>query len=219
MDNAVSQKKHSIIMAKGLSKSGSKSSQPHQIRLIGGQWKRSLLPVLNVTGLRPTTDRVRETVFNWLTHLLDGNWSSVSCLDLCAGSGALGFEAASRGAKSVYCIDTDRGVIQHLNQAKEKLHADQITILQGDAKVKAKVAQAMNQQPFELIFVDPPYHHDWLPQLLPLCASLLTEQGVIYVEAEFDLSTIDAPWMEAWTIVRADKAGMVFYHLLQRKSS
>lgn len=209
-------------MAKGLS-SGSKqpvkSHQPHQIRIIGGQWKRSLLPVLNVTGLRPTTDRVRETVFNWLTHLVDGNWSQISCLDLCAGSGALGFEAASRGAKAVYCIDTDRGVIQHLTQTKNKLHADQVTILQGDALTKAPLAQSMNQQLFDVIFVDPPYHHDWLSKLLPLSEQLLSDQGLVYVEAEFSLAAIDADWMQGWEIIRSDKAGMVFYHLLQRQLS
>lgn len=209
-------------MVKGLSsgnKKPAKAGQPHQIRIIGGQWKRSLLPVLNVTGLRPTTDRVRETVFNWLTHLVEGNWSQISCLDLCAGSGALGFEAASRGAKAVYCIDTDRGVIQHLTQTKNKLQADQVTILQGDALIKAPLAQSMNQQPFDLIFVDPPYHHDWLSKLLPLSQQLLSDNGLVYVEAEFALDSVDADWMKGWEIIRSDKAGMVFYHLLQRKLS
>lgn len=209
-------------MAKG-SQSGNKkpakSNQPHQIRIIGGQWKRSLLPVINLEGLRPTTDRVRETVFNWLTHLFDANWSQISCLDLCAGSGALGFEAASRGAKAVYCIDTDRTAMQHLTQTKNKLQADQVTLLQGDALVKAPMAQAMNQQPFDLIFVDPPYHHDWLSQLLPLSRQLLSEQGIVYVEAEFSLTSVQADWMNDWEVIRADKAGMVFYHLLQRKLS
>lgn len=209
-------------MVKGLSsanKKPAKAGQPHQIRIIGGQWKRSLLPVLDVTGLRPTTDRVRETVFNWLTHLVEGNWPQISCLDLCAGSGALGFEVASRGAKAVYCIDTDRGVIQHLTQTKNKLQADQVTILQGDALIKAPLAQSMNQQPFDLIFVDPPYHHDWLSKLLPLSQQLLSHNGLVYVEAEFALDSVDADWMKGWEIIRSDKAGMVFYHLLQRKLS
>lgn len=207
-------------MAKAIPQSHQKKShQPHQVRIIGGQWKRSLLPVLHVEGLRPTTDRVRETVFNWLTHLLDGNWSQVTCLDLCAGSGALGFEAASRGAKAVYCIDTDRGVIQHLTQAKTKLQAMQVTILQGDAQIKSHQAKTMNQKPFDVIFVDPPYHHDWLSKLLPLCEQVLSPEGLVYVEAEFSLTALaeDCDWIKPWEIIRSDKAGMVFYHVLQRK--
>ena len=74
---------------------------PQQVRIIGGVWKRTPLPVINAEGLRPTPDRVRETVFNWLNHLLDGGWQRMACLDLFAGTGALGFEAASRGAAKV----------------------------------------------------------------------------------------------------------------------
>src|SRR6476469_1170465 len=80
---------------------------PQQVRIIGGQWKRTPLPVLDRDGLRPTPDRVRETVFNWLGHLLDGNWATVRCLDLFAGTGALGFEAASRGAQQVTLVESD----------------------------------------------------------------------------------------------------------------
>lgn len=190
----------------------------HQVRIIGGQWKRSLLPVMTVEGLRPTTDRVRETVFNWLTHLLDGNWEQIRCLDVCAGSGALGFEAASRGASHVVCLDTHRGVIQHLNSAKQKLHADQVSIIQGDAVTTIQKAVTLNQAVFDVIFVDPPYHHDWLSQLLPLCETALSDHGYLYVEAEYALQDKqDLPWMQAWEVIRADKAGMVFYHILQRR--
>src|SRR5437868_8259418 len=78
---------------------------PQQVRIIGGQWKRTPLPVLDAEGLRPTPDRVRETLFNWLNHLIDGQWANIACLDLFAGTGALGFEAASRGAAKVVLVE------------------------------------------------------------------------------------------------------------------
>src|ERR1039458_6802673 len=86
----------------------------HQVRIIGGQWKRTPLPVLDAEGLRPTPDRVRETVFNWLNHLFDGAWGQVACLDLFAGSGALGFEAASRGAARVVMIEANAAAVRQL---------------------------------------------------------------------------------------------------------
>src|SRR3954464_6268242 len=87
----------------------------HQIRIIGGQWKRTPLPVLDAEGLRPTPDRVRETVFNWLTHLFDGVWEGIDCLDLFAGSGALGFEAASRGAAHVTMVELGTAAVRQLD--------------------------------------------------------------------------------------------------------
>jgi 16S rRNA (guanine(966)-N(2))-methyltransferase RsmD len=91
---------------------------PQQVRIIGGAWKRTPLPVLDALGLRPTPDRVRETVFNWINHQLAGDWDSVDCLDLFAGSGALGFEAASRGARSVTMIDNHAPATRQLELIK-----------------------------------------------------------------------------------------------------
>ena len=193
---------------------------PHQVRIIGGQWKRTPLPVVDAEGLRPTPDRVRETVFNWITHLIDGNWESVNCLDLFAGSGALGFEAASRGAASVVMVEQHGPAVRQLQLNKDKLQANQLEILRGDALalLQGMLGRGAAQR-YQVIFADPPYHLNWLTKIMPLCEQLLAPQGLIYVESEFALEGDAAPeWMAPWEIVRADKAGMVFYHLLRRKN-
>lgn len=187
-----------------------------QVRIIGGQWKRTPLPVLDAEGLRPTPDRVRETVFNWLNHLLDGAWSNIRCLDLFAGTGALGFEAASRGAASVIMVEDNIGAVKQLEAVRTKLNAEQVTVRRGDALAVAK-READAGFRFDVIFLDPPYHREWLVKALPLCARLLTARGLVYAESELPLDG-DAPpdWLAGWDVIRADKAGMVFYHLLQR---
>lgn len=189
----------------------------HQVRIIGGQWKRTPLQVLDAEGLRPTPDRVRETVFNWLNHLLDGTWERVRCLDLFAGTGALGFEAASRGAESVLMIENSQPAVRQLETTREKLKTDRVVIRRGDARsVAQQLAQAGGAR-FQLIFLDPPYHQDWLPAMLPLCLPLLADDGVVYAETEAPIDANALPeWLAGWTVVRADKAGMVCYHLLQR---
>ncbi len=192
---------------------------PHQIRIIGGQWKRTAIHVPDAEGLRPTPDRVRETVFNWLNHLLDGHWQDVRCLDLFAGSGALGLEAASRGAASVTLVENNRTAVAQLSMLKQKLGASQIEILSGDALATGQELirrQIPDAQRFQLIFLDPPFHQDWLPKILPMCAQLLAKDGLIYVEAEHGLEgEPQPPWLENWQVIRADKAGMVFYHILK----
>jgi 16S rRNA (guanine966-N2)-methyltransferase len=197
------------------------SRAAHQVRIIGGQWKRTPLPVLDAEGLRPTPDRVRETVFNWLTHLLDDSWNRVACLDLFAGTGALGFEAASRGAERVVMIEANLPAVRQLEATREKLHAGQVSVLRGDAlSMTQGMAAGSADGRFDVIFLDPPYHQDWLPRMLPSCARLLGEGGLLYVEAEQPLQAEAPPaWLDGWEIVRADKAGMVFYHLLQRKKA
>lgn len=190
-----------------------------QVRIIGGQWKRTPLSVLDAEGLRPTPDRVRETVFNWLNHLFDGAWSRIHCLDLFAGTGALGFEAASRGAVRVVLVEDNAAAVRQLEAAKAKLKAEQVEIRRGDALSVAQILAARNPGGFNLIFLDPPYHHEWLAKILPLCEQLLVPGGLVYAESELPLDADTPPdWLAEWSVVRADKAGMVFYHLLQRKS-
>jgi 16S rRNA (guanine966-N2)-methyltransferase len=193
---------------------------PHAnaVRIIGGLWKRTALPVLKATGLRPTPDRVRETVFNWINHLRDGHWSNAVCLDLFAGSGALGFEAASRGALSVTMVDAHTPVIRQLEEVKERLKAQQVHLMRGDALATAQALVARGQR-FDLIFLDPPYQQDWLMRALPLVAQLLSDGGLVYAESgqplTFENPGDDKPdWMLPWQVLRADKAGTVFFHLL-----
>jgi len=191
--------------------------QSNQVRIIGGAWKRTPLPVLEALGLRPTPDRVRETVFNWITHLRDANWAQVKVLDLFAGSGALGFEAASRGAANVLMADTNTAVIRQLDTIKTKLNAANVTLQRADALLLAQSLAARGQR-FDLVFLDPPYQQDFLARTLPLCIKLLAPGALVYAESGLPLTFDDgeAPeWMAGWEVVRADKAGMVYYHLLQ----
>ncbi|MBC7684250.1 MAG: 16S rRNA (guanine(966)-N(2))-methyltransferase RsmD [Bdellovibrionales bacterium] len=193
---------------------------PQHVRIIGGLWKRTQLPVIDAAGLRPTPDRVRETVFNWINHLWNAQWSSATCLDLFAGSGALGFEAASRGAQAVTMIDSHTPVVRQLEAIKTKLKADNVAVLRGDAMAMAQ-NMALRGQRFRLIFLDPPYSQDLLSKSLPLCAALLDPGGLVYAEAGAPLpfaaddgSPIPA-WLAPWEQLRADKAGGVFYYLLR----
>jgi 16S rRNA (guanine(966)-N(2))-methyltransferase RsmD len=198
-----------------------KPRAPQQVRIIGGQWKRTPLAVLDAEGLRPTPDRVRETVFNWINHLLDGTWEHLNCLDLFAGTGALGFEAASRGAARVVMVESNLHAVRQLQATKTKLKAECVKVLRGDALAvgeSLKRQSVPESRPFKLIFLDPPYHQQWIEKMLPVCEHLLADGGLVYVEAEAPLGDQAAPaWLAGWEVVRADKAGMVFYHLLQRK--
>ncbi|WP_426340608.1 16S rRNA (guanine(966)-N(2))-methyltransferase RsmD [Pseudoduganella sp. S-14] len=185
-----------------------KKKVPNQVRIIGGDWKRTPLPVLEALGLRPTPDRVRETVFNWINHLHDAAWRDTQVLDLFAGSGALGFEAASRGAAKVTMVDANSAVVRQLEANREKLKATNIAIQRGDALATAQSLAGRGAR-FDLIFLDPPYQQGLLERALPLCRALLNDGGLVYAEAEASLA------FDGWEVVRADKAGMVYYHLLQ----
>jgi 16S rRNA (guanine(966)-N(2))-methyltransferase RsmD len=193
---------------------------PQQVRIIGGQWKRTQLPVLDALGLRPTPDRVRETVFNWINHQLGGDWNGVDCLDLFAGSGALGFEAASRGAQSVTMIDNFGPAVRQLEVVKDKLNAGNVELLRADALAVAR-DMATRGRRFDVIFLDPPYQQDFLERSLPLCADLLKDGGMVYAESGAPLPFADEgeggqpDWLAGWQPVRADKAGMVCFHLLK----
>ncbi len=187
-----------------------KPAVPRQVRIIAGQWKRTPLPVPDVEGLRPTPDRVRETVFNWLEHLQHRSWRGRHCLDLFAGTGALGFEAASRGAESVLLVESDPRAIQRLEATRDKLEASNVRIQRGDA------AQLLTRQTqkFHLIFLDPPYSEQRLPTLLPRCRDLLAPGGLVYAESDQPFTGPEAAeWMSAWKVVRLDKAGMVHFGL------
>ncbi len=196
---------------------------PQQVRIIGGAWKRTPLPVLDALGLRPTPDRVRETVFNWINHLRDGAWEDARVLDLFAGSGALGFEAASRGALSVTMIDSHTPVIRQLQLIKDKLKAGAVEAVRADALAAAQ-GMALRGQRFDLVFLDPPYQQEFISRSLPLVAQLLADDGLVYVEAGAPLpfapedGSAMPDWLAPWEAIRADKAGIVFYHLLKLKA-
>lgn len=181
---------------------------PHAVRIIGGQWKRTRLPVADKAGLRPTPDRVRETLFNWLGQDLTG-WR---CLDAFAGSGALGFEAASRGAADVVLLERDRSLAQGLEQLRLRLAADAVRVHSADAlRWMADAAPAL----FDLVFLDPPFDAGLVAPALALVPRLLADGGQVYVESHA------APDDEAlaqlgWQVRRASRAGQVHFCLLVR---
>lgn len=174
----------------------------NKVRIGAGIWRSRLLRFNEAQGLRPTPDRVRETLFNWLGQELHG-WH---CLDLFAGTGALGFEAASRGADSVTMVEKNPAVFKSLRENADLLQAAQVHIVNDDA---LRFLSA-NRQQFDVVFLDPPFHQDWLPKLLEAVAAHLVPHGWVYVEAEKPLD--DAPGFE---VVKHGKAGQVFYHLLK----
>ena len=176
----------------------------NEVRLIGGEWKRSKLPVADAPGLRPTPDRVRETLFNWLGHDLTG-WR---CLDAFAGSGALGFEAASRGADRVVLLESDRRQVLSLNESRLRLKADRLRVEATDAL--AWMARCPPES-FELIFIDPPFDAPLLQPALALAPRLVVSQGFVYVEAGQALQAV--PGLK---LHRQGRAGAVHFHLLQR---
>lgn len=176
------------------------------IRIISGRHKGRKLKVLDSPGLRPTTDRVRETVFNWLQFRLD----SVTCLDLFAGTGALGFEAASRYAESVLMVEQSASVADALKKNITLIGAGNISVITGDAL--QLVSKPNTYSPFDVIFLDPPYHHDLLPKAAALldCNGFLHGGSIVYVEHAID-ETPELP--KDWQQTRTAKAGQCVYSL------
>jgi 16S rRNA (guanine966-N2)-methyltransferase len=160
-----------------------------------------LIEFQDADGLRPTPDRVRETLFNWLGQTLDGK----RCLDLFAGSGALGFEAASRGATEVVMVERNRTVCRNLQENITKLGLINIALRSEDGLEFAR----QQNRPFDVIFLDPPFQSDYLPKLMPLLADKLSENGLVYVESGVTF-TPDTPWQA----IKQARAGAVFYQLL-----
>lgn len=179
-----------------------------RVRITGGEWRSRLIKVIDAPGLRPTPDRVRETLFNWLGHDLTG----LRCLDLFAGSGILGFEASSRGAAGVVLVERDQRVLAALRQNAEALGGTaRLEVVRGDALEFAASAARLGRQ-FDLVFLDPPYRQQWLDRVWPLLPAIVAPEGRLYIEAELALAP-PAPWR----IVRQGQAGQVFYHLLERE--
>jgi len=155
-------------------------------------------------GLRPTPDRVRQTLFNWLGQDLAG----LVCLDLFSGTGVMGFEALSRGAEKVIMVEKSTVAYKALQQNKQLLNAAHAHLINMDAMQFL----AENASPFDVIFLDPPYKQGWLAKLLPAIKTHLKLDGVIYAEAEFAMQDDDD-----WQVVKHGKAGNVFYHLLKSR--
>ena len=181
----------------------------HEIRIIGGQWKRTKLKVHDRPGLRPTPDRVRETLFNWLGQDLTG-WR---CIDVFAGTGALGFEAASRGALEVRLVEHDAALVDQLKQVQTQLQASMTQIVRGDGVTALK---QLSPASMDLILLDPPFDSGLYGAALQASGRAVSAQGFVYLEAP--TAWIDAQLEGTSLIVhRHLKAGAVHAHLLQRK--
>jgi 16S rRNA (guanine966-N2)-methyltransferase len=180
----------------------------HQVRIIGGQWKRTLLPVADRPGLRPTPDRVRETLFNWLGQDLTG-WR---CVDAFAGTGALGLEAASRGAADVLLVEAEGALVDQLRTVVRRLDAANVRVQRGNAlSVLAGLAAAS----VDLVFLDPPFEADLFDKALAAARPAVTAEGFIYLEAPaaWEGEALARHGVES---VRHMKAGAVHGHLLRR---
>jgi 16S rRNA (guanine966-N2)-methyltransferase len=173
------------------------------LRIVGGKFRSRRLRIAPHPDLRPTPDRVRETLFNWLGQDLSGR----VCLDLFAGSGALGFEAASRGAARVVMVERDRATLAELERSREALAAGEVEIIGADAFAWLQGAR----ERFDVVFLDPPFRQNALPALLESVAPLLQEGGRVYVESSEPVE-VAAPWVE----LKRGKAGQVNYQLLGR---
>lgn len=192
------------------------AGSPGQIRIIGGQWRGRKLPVPLRPGLRPTTDPVRETLFNWLAPVI----RQAHCLDAFAGSGALGLEALSRYAASATLLEYDRSVAQQLTQNLLLLNVNQEKTNQGRV-IATDTLQWLTQQtveqPFDIVFIDPPFRQGLLTSTLQLLEQRgwLAEEAWIYVEAEVEHTALDIP--ANWLLHREKVAGQVAYRLYIRQ--
>lgn len=179
----------------------------NQLRIIAGEWRGRKLSFADVHGLRPTPDRVRETLFNWLAPIMAG----ARCLDLFAGSGALGLEALSRGASEVVMLDQSAKVVKQLKDNLQLLNCARATVWQKDALAYLQQAP---ESPFDIVFLDPPYRKDLLsPCIQQLSqANWLKPEARVYLEVESEGTLPTLP--DNWQLARSKKAGQVAYHLV-----
>lgn len=181
---------------------------PREVRIIGGRWKRTKLPVPDKPGLRPTPDRVRETLFNWLEHDLTG-WR---CVDAFAGTGALGLEAASRGAADVLLVEQDPELVSRLRAIQKKLEASAVTVQRANG---LSVLTQLAPGSVDVVFLDPPFDAGIFDKALAGAASAVRMRGFVYLEAPTEWQD---PALEQYGLVRLRhlRAGAVHAHLLQR---
>ncbi len=191
-------------------KTPSKNSATGSIRIIAGKHRGRKLPVLMAEGLRPTTDRVKETVFNWLMPYIH----DAKCLDCFAGSGSLGFEASSRGAQQVTLLELNKNAVKQLTANKKLLKAENIAIKHTNTLEFLQQKTEQGTESFDLIFLDPPFRKGLVQQ----CALLLNEgwlaaDALIYVEMEVNDNSQKLP--SNWSLLKEKVAGQVSYQLFK----
>jgi 16S rRNA (guanine966-N2)-methyltransferase len=184
-----------------------RAALPHKLRIIGGAWRGRKLDFPAIDAIRPTPDRVRETVFNWLQNHVAG----ARCLDLFAGSGALGFEALSRGAARVVFVDRDSRIVRYLRETLQRLQGA------GEAHESDALAWLKRQpQPFDIVFLDPPFAADVLSEVCNRLESggWLAPLAHIYIERAASNAPLELP--VNWELIKSKTAGQVGYHLARR---
>ena len=179
------------------------------IRLISGKWRGKKLPVKDIEGLRPTTDRTKETLFNWLMHDIN----DANCLDCFSGSGSLGFEALSRFAKHVTLLEKDKSVAKQLRENLTVLNVDNAVVAEGDALVY--LSKPASEQ-YNIVFIDPPFNKGLVQ---PCCDALqandyLAPDALIYLEREVDLKDLQIP--ASWGLLKEKSTGQVVYQLYRQ---
>ena len=190
------------------SKGLQKSKATGNIRIIAGKHRGRKLPVLMSDGLRPTTDRVKETVFNWLMPYINQS----ICLDCFAGAGSLGFEALSRGAKKVTLIELDKHAAKQLQQNKALLKADDIEIHQANALTFLATPTTSK---FDVVFIDPPFRKGLAEQAIELVKNnWLADKALIYIEMENENDQLSTP--DNWSLLKEKNSGQVSYRLYQK---
>lgn len=199
-------------------RNGSRRPQPPQdetfVRIIGGEWRSRRVHFDAIDGLRPTPDRVRETLFNWLQTVTPG----ARCLDLFSGSGALGLEALSRGALSVTFVDQSGAVARNLRDNLQQLKAQNAEVIHASALDWLDKSLPDEESRFDLVFMDPPFRQG---MVAPICAllesrNLLAERAMIYIESETELAAPEVP--SSWALYREKEAGQVAYRLYERSA-
>lgn len=187
---------------------GNKKTQPGRLRIVAGNWRSRLLQIADVPGLRPTSERVRETLFNWLANDIHG----ARCLDLCAGTGALGLEALSRGAGHTTFVEKSSVATRVLESNVKLLGAPNALIVSGDARSFVEDYQG---EPFDIIFLDPPFAEDMLGDLCRLLAEgdALADEALVYLEMDTKQALPAMP--DGWSTIKDKKAGNVRYLLVR----
>jgi 16S rRNA (guanine966-N2)-methyltransferase len=189
-----------------------KRSASGKVRIIGGKWRSRSLVFPARPELRPTSDRVRETLFNWLGSRVAG----AHCLDLFAGSGALGFEAASRGAAQVVMVERDSVLMRYLSEQAHILDAPTVKLIRKDARRWVQLTRPASMPPFDIVFLDPPFASDLL---VLLCRQLedggwLQSEALVYLEMPERKE--EPPLPGNWAVIQSGCAGQVGYYLVRR---
>ena len=187
-------------------------SQPGRLRIVAGNWRSRLLQIADVPGLRPTADRIRETLFNWLGPRITGS----HCLDLFAGTGALGFEALSRGAAEAVFVERSARAAAALEQNAKSLAAEHARICRGDA---FDFVTSGSAGPFDVVFLDPPFADDRLGELCRLLAGsgILAADSRVYIEEDRNRPPLSLP--DGWQVLKTRNAGNVRYSLVSAGSN